>query len=150
MPRFGDAACDLNVYVYVYVEVRGADWVHLSCHGFTVNDTLAIYQNGHAVGVSAIRLPFCLLRAGLALKVVYMTTDEQQLHAALITQLRVEMAERNWQQKDLAAAMGMDPATLSRYLKGNRGVSMSVFYRMASGLGLSPRELMERVESRII
>lgn len=78
-----------------------------------------------------------------------MATEEEQLNEALLTQIRVEMAERNMQQKDLAAAMDLDPATLSRYLKGKRGVSMSVFYRMANGLAMSPRELMEKVESRV-
>lgn len=78
-----------------------------------------------------------------------MATEEERLSEALITQVRVEMAERDLRQKDLAEAMDTDPATLNRYLRGQRGVSMAVFYRMASALGMSPRELMEKVESRM-
>lgn len=52
------------------------------------------------------------------------------------------------QQKDLAAAMEIEPATLNRYLKSKRGVSMSVFYKMAAGLGMKPGQLMEKVELR--
>lgn len=53
------------------------------------------------------------------------------------------------QQKDLAAAMKIEPATLNRYLKSKRGISMLVFSKMASGLGISRKELMEKTEARL-
>ena len=78
-----------------------------------------------------------------------MATEDEQLEEALLTQVRVELAERGMLQKDLAAAMKIEPATLNRYLKSKRGISMAVFYKMAAGLGMSPGQLMEKVELRV-
>ena len=77
------------------------------------------------------------------------TTYGERLEAALSTQLRVELVERGMDQKDLAAALGIESATLSRYLKGHRSMPMPTFFRTAEVLGLSPRELMERAEARL-
>jgi len=77
-----------------------------------------------------------------------MATEDEQLEAALLKQVRVELAERGMQQKDLAAAMGIEAATLSRYMQSKRGISMAVFYKMAAGLKMPPGELMQKVELR--
>lgn len=78
-----------------------------------------------------------------------MATDEDKFEAALVKQVLVELPERDMQQKDLAEAMGIEPATLNRYLKSKRGIKMSVFYKMADGLGMTPGELMLKVEARV-
>lgn len=96
-----------------------------------------------------IKLPFDLQGALCGIRVTGMATEEDREAAALITQVRVELAERGMQQKDLAAAMGIEPATLNRYLKSKRGISMSVFFKMASGLGMTKRELMQKIEQRL-
>lgn len=88
-------------------------------------------------------------RGLLGISVVHMATEEEKLNEALITQIGVELVERKMLQKDLAAAMKIEAATLNRYLKSKRGISMAVFYKMAAGLGMTPGELMERVELRV-
>lgn len=97
-----------------------------------------------------IQLPNRLYGEQTGIKVEYMATEEEQREAeALIKQVRVELAERGMQQKDLAAAMGIEAATLNRYLKSKRGISMPVFSKMAKGLGIPKWELMERIEARM-
>lgn len=75
-------------------------------------------------------------------------TKDQKLADALTAQVRVELAERNMHQKDLAANMGVDPAALNRYLKAKRGISMEVFFNMANGLEMDAWDLMRLVEER--
>ena len=77
-----------------------------------------------------------------------MNTMEERMEAALLKQIKVELVERGMQQKDLAAKMDMDRATLSRYLTGKTQIPMSVFYRLAEGLGISPADLMVRTARR--
>jgi len=78
-----------------------------------------------------------------------MDTYGERLEAALATQIKVELAERNMDQKDLAAAMGIERATLNRYLKGHRSMPMPIFFKLAESLGVSPQALMQRAEARI-
>lgn len=78
-----------------------------------------------------------------------MTTYGERLEAALARQIKVELVEREMDQKDLAEAAGMDRVTLNRYLKGHRSMPMPVFFKVAEALGLTPRVLMERAEARI-
>lgn len=78
-----------------------------------------------------------------------MDTYGERLEAALATQIKVELAERDMDQKDLAAAMGIERATLNRYLKGHRSMPMPIFFKLAESLGLSPQNLMQRAEARI-
>ena len=74
--------------------------------------------------------------------------NEIALENALIAQVRVELAERNMHQKDLAAKMGIAPSALNRYLRQERGISMKVFAAMAEGLGMHAWDLMRVVEAR--
>ncbi|SDW34394.1 Helix-turn-helix [Arthrobacter sp. cf158] len=78
-----------------------------------------------------------------------MDTYGERLEAALATQIKVELAERDMDQKDLAAKMGIERATLNRYLKGHRSMPMPAFFKLAESLGLSPQALMQRAEARI-
>lgn len=73
----------------------------------------------------------------------------ERLEAALSTQIKVELAERDWTQKDLAEAVGIGRPAMNHYIKGHKSIPMPTFFRIAEALGVSPRELMERAESRI-
>lgn len=78
-----------------------------------------------------------------------MDTYGERLEAAFATQIKVELAERDMDQKDLAEKAGMDRVTLNRYLKGHRSIPMPVFFKLAEALGVSPQTLMQRTEARI-
>jgi transcriptional regulator with XRE-family HTH domain len=78
-----------------------------------------------------------------------MNTYGERLEAALSTQIKVELVERGMEQKDLADLVGIESATLSRYMTGKRSMPMPTFYKVAEALGLTAKTLMERTEARI-
>lgn len=78
-----------------------------------------------------------------------MTTYGDRLEAALAHQIKVELVERGMDQKDLAEAVGIERATMNRYMTGKRSMPMPTFFRVAEVLGLTPQALMQRAESRI-
>ena len=78
-----------------------------------------------------------------------METYGERLEAALATQIKVELVERGMDQKDLAEKVGIERATMNRYMTGKRSMPMPTFFRVAEVLGLSPRELMAAAEARI-
>ncbi len=78
-----------------------------------------------------------------------MNTYGERLEAALSTQIKVELAERGMEQKDLADLVGIESATLSRYMTGKRSMPMPTYYKVAEALGLTAKTLMERTEARI-
>lgn len=78
-----------------------------------------------------------------------MTSFGEQLESALALQVKVELVERGMDQQALAEAVGIERATLSRYMTGKRSMPMPTFIRVAEVLGLSPVELMGRAEARI-
>lgn len=82
-------------------------------------------------------------------KVTDMETNATRLEAAISHQIKVELVERSMDQKDLADAVGIERATLSRYMNNRRPMPMATFFAIAEAFGLSPRELMERAEARI-
>lgn len=71
------------------------------------------------------------------------------LESAISTQIKVELVEHGMDQKDLAAAVGIESATLSRYMTGKRSMPMPTFFAVAEALGLSPQVLMQRAEARL-
>lgn len=71
------------------------------------------------------------------------------LEASLAKQIKVELLERDMEQKDLAAKVGIHPVTLTKYMTSQRSIPMPVFFDIAAALGISPRELMERAEARL-
>ena len=78
-----------------------------------------------------------------------MNTYGERLEAALATQIKVELADREMEQRDLANAVGIESATLSRYMTGKRSMPMPTFFKVAETLGLSPQVLMQRAEARV-
>jgi len=71
------------------------------------------------------------------------------IQTALVTQVKAEMAAKDMKQKDMAARVGMQTSTLSRYLSGERDIPMPVVFSMASALDLSIIELVQRAERRL-
>lgn len=84
-----------------------------------------------------------------ALKLARMTSYGEQLEAALATQIKVELVERGMDQKDLAEAVGIERATMNRYMTGKRSMPMPTFFKVAEALGVTPQVLMQRAETRI-
>jgi transcriptional regulator with XRE-family HTH domain len=78
-----------------------------------------------------------------------METNVTRLEVAISWQIKVELVERNMDQKDLADAIGIERATLSRYMNNRRPMPMATFFAIAETFGMSPRVLMERAEARI-
>lgn len=78
-----------------------------------------------------------------------MNNQYEGLEAALSTQIKVMLTERGWDQKDLAAAVGIERATLNRYLVGHRSMPMPTFFAVAKAFGISPVTLMERAQARL-
>ena len=78
-----------------------------------------------------------------------METNATRLEAAISMQVKVELVERSMDQKDLADAIGIERATLSRYMNNRRPMPMAIFFAIAEVFGLSPRVLMERAEARL-
>jgi len=73
----------------------------------------------------------------------------ERLEAAVATQIKVELIEAGMDQKALADAIGIERATLSRYMTNKRAMPMATFCKVAEALGLTPLVLMQRADSRI-
>lgn len=83
-------------------------------------------------------------------KIAHMTTsDAAAYQTALATQLKVELVERSWTQKDLAEAVGVGRPAMNEYLKGRKSIPMPTFFKVAEVLGLTPATLMMRVQARV-
>ena len=79
----------------------------------------------------------------------HMTNAFEGLEEALGTQIKVELVERGMDQKTLAERVGIHPVTMTKYLKNQRNMPVSVLIDIAGALGISPRALMQAAESRI-
>jgi len=77
------------------------------------------------------------------------TTYGELLEAALSTQIKVELVERDMTQKDLAEAVGIGRPAMNHYLKGHKSMPMPTFIKVAEALGLTPGALLGRAEARI-
>lgn len=81
--------------------------------------------------------------------VVGMGTYGIDIQAALVTQVKAEMAAKDMKQSDMAERSGIPTSTLHRYLNGSRDIPMPVAFSMASALELSLIELFQRAERRL-
>jgi len=77
------------------------------------------------------------------------TTYGERLEVALAKQIRIELAEREMDQKDLADALSIGRNSLNRYMQNRQSFPMPVFFRIAEVFGLTPKALMERAEARV-
>lgn len=71
------------------------------------------------------------------------------IQAAIATQIKAEMAVKDWKQSDLASASGIPTSTLHRYLSGVRDIPLPMFAEIAKALGLPMIELAQRAERRL-
>lgn len=76
-------------------------------------------------------------------------TYGERLDKALALQLKVEMAERGMEQKELADKVGINKVTMSHYMTCKRSMPMPTFVKVAEALGLTPSALLGRAEARI-
>ena len=73
----------------------------------------------------------------------------EDIQSATATQIKAEMAAKDWKQSDLANASGIPTSTLHRYLSGVRDIPLPVAINLANALGLSLVELIERAQRRL-
>lgn len=73
----------------------------------------------------------------------------EEIQSALVAQVKAEMGVQDMKQKDMAAKLGMQTSTLSRYLSGGRDIPMPIVFSFASALNLSIIELVQRAERRL-
>lgn len=76
-------------------------------------------------------------------------TYGERLDKALATQIKVELAERGLEQKDLADKVGINRVTMSHYMTCKRSMPMPTFVKVSEVLGLTPSGLMQRAEARV-
>ena len=69
--------------------------------------------------------------------------EEQALIDAVARRVRAELAASDLTAKDLAAALGLDRVTVSRYLNGHRDIPMRTFLRIADILGTEGGRILD-------
>lgn len=78
-----------------------------------------------------------------------MTTYGERFEAAMVTQIKVELAERNMEQRELADKVGINKVTMSHYMTGKRSIPMPTFLKIAEALSIAPGTLMDRADARV-
>jgi transcriptional regulator with XRE-family HTH domain len=73
----------------------------------------------------------------------------EDIQAAIATQIKAEMAAKDWKQADLANASGIPTSTLHRYLSGARDIPLPAFGAIAQALSMSVLELAARAQRRL-
>lgn len=68
--------------------------------------------------------------------------------AAVIMQIKAELAAKDWKQSDLAEAADIPTSTLSRYIIGSRDLPFPAFADICAALGLPMSELIDRAQRR--
>lgn len=66
------------------------------------------------------------------------------IEAQIARQIRVELAERGMEQGELADRAGLARSTMSRYLQGQRSMTVKTFANVAEALGKLPSDLLKR------
>lgn len=78
-----------------------------------------------------------------------MTTEENEaLERALIAQIRAEIAAAGISQGKVADAVGIERATLSRYMSSKRALPLQTFLDISSTLGIPAADIMRMAEDR--
>jgi transcriptional regulator with XRE-family HTH domain len=80
---------------------------------------------------------------------IYMGTYGTDIQHAVVVQINAEMAAKGWKPSDLSREAGIPKNTLSRYLKGERGIPLDTFGDIAQALSLSYVELASRAQRRL-
>lgn len=67
----------------------------------------------------------------------------------MVTQIKVELVARGWEQKDLAEKVGINRVTMSHYMTGKRSIPMPTFLKIAEVLEVTPGTLMDQASDRV-
>jgi len=80
-----------------------------------------------------------------------MGTYANGIQAAIVSQIRAEIAAIGWGQAELAEKSGVPTSTLSRYLSRTapRDIPLPAFAAIAEALSMSVVELSARAERRL-
>lgn len=78
-----------------------------------------------------------------------MGTYGENIDAAMIVQIKAEMASRDWNRLELAKRSGISSSTMYRYLDGERQMKLRESAAIAEALGLSYLELATRAQRRL-
>jgi transcriptional regulator with XRE-family HTH domain len=78
-----------------------------------------------------------------------MGTYGNDIDAAMVVQIKAEMAARDWKQPELAKRAGISTSAMHRYMNGERKMKLSDFGNIAEALGLSYLELATRAQRRL-
>lgn len=78
-----------------------------------------------------------------------MGTYGQQIAAAMIVQIKAEMAARDWNRQELAKRSGISTSSIYRYLDGERQMKVQDIADISDALGLSYLELATRAQRRL-
>lgn len=70
-------------------------------------------------------------------------TSVEDHETRMARKIRVALVEREMDQKDLAEMIGIERATLNRYLRGHVSMNMRTFIRLAEALGVAPSDLLK-------
>lgn len=78
-----------------------------------------------------------------------MGTYGNDINAAMVVQLKAEMAAQDLKQNQLATKAGISTSAMSRYMSGERKMTVEDFGNIAEALGLSYWELASRAQRRL-
>jgi transcriptional regulator with XRE-family HTH domain len=78
-----------------------------------------------------------------------MGTYGEDIAAAMIVQIKAEMAARDWNRSELAKRSGISTSSTYRYLDGERQMKLQDIADIAAALGLSYLELATRAQRRL-
>lgn len=78
-----------------------------------------------------------------------MGTYGNDIDAAMVVQIKAELAARDWTRQDLALKAGISTSAMSRYMSGERQMRLKDFGDIAQALGLSYLELATRAQRRL-
>lgn len=78
-----------------------------------------------------------------------MGTYGNDIDAAMVVQIKAEMAARDWTRQELANKAGISTSAMSRYMSGERKMRLKDFGDIAEALGISYLELATRAQRRL-
>jgi transcriptional regulator with XRE-family HTH domain len=78
-----------------------------------------------------------------------MNVDENAYWQAMATIIKMEMTANGLTQAKLAENVGIARETLGNYLSGKREMPMPIFFKIASALSITPRQMFELAEKRL-
>ncbi|TXK17187.1 helix-turn-helix domain-containing protein [Homoserinibacter sp. GY 40078] len=75
-------------------------------------------------------------------------SDAERFAQTVAAQVRAEIAAANTTVAGVARATGINRETLDRWVKGERALSITTLYRIASAVDVPPHVIVQRAEER--